>query len=164
MEGADTGAVVMVAEDTGEDLAEAGFMAEVLEDIPLDSLVDAAWVVIMVVDGTEEAVTGEDAAITRTEDTPITVIPTILTDIGQLSVILMAGASGSGFHIIEGKGSSENKWAIWLVFLSARFVAKRSCTSSTFGLSAPRRSAKNPSPSDSFISFRALIGGWPQGR
>jgi hypothetical protein len=67
MEGADTVAVVMAVEDTGEDLAEVDFIAEVLEDILLDSLVDAA----LVVGGTEEAVTGEDVAITRTDDTPI---------------------------------------------------------------------------------------------
>jgi hypothetical protein len=52
-------------------------------------------------DGTEEAITGEGPAITRTEDTPITVIPTILTDIGQLSVILTAGATGFGFDSSE---------------------------------------------------------------
>ena len=67
MEGADTVAVVIAVEDTGEDLAEVDFIAEVLEDILLDSLVDAA----LVVGGTEEAVTGEDVAITRTDDTPI---------------------------------------------------------------------------------------------
>jgi hypothetical protein len=67
MEGADTVAVVMAVEDTGEDLAEVDFIAEVLEDILLDSLVDAA----LVVGGKEEAVTGEDVAITRTDDTPI---------------------------------------------------------------------------------------------
>jgi len=85
----------MAEEDTGEDLVEVGFMAEVLEDI-------------LVVDGTEEAVTGEDEAITRTEDlaTPtsvitLTTILTTLTGIGLLSVILMAGVTGSGCHIIE---------------------------------------------------------------
>jgi hypothetical protein len=67
MEGADTVAVVMAEEDTPEDLVEVDFMAEALEDILLDSLVDAA----LVVGGTEEAVTGEDVAITRTDDTPI---------------------------------------------------------------------------------------------
>ena len=67
MEGADTVAVVIAVEDTGEDLAEVDFIAEVLEDILLDSLVDAA----LVVGGTEEAVTGEDVAITRTDDTSI---------------------------------------------------------------------------------------------
>ena len=90
-------AVVMAEEDTGEDLVEVDFMAEVLEDIPLDSLVDAA----LVVDGTEEAVTGEDVAITRTEDTPI---PTTFMGIGLCSVILMAGATESGCRIIEGRG------------------------------------------------------------
>jgi len=102
-------AVVMAEEDTGEDLVEADFMVEVLEDIPLDSLVDAA----LVVDGTEEAVTGEDVATTLTEDMPIptsvfvdipTTIRITLTGIGRLSVILMAGATESGCHIIEGEG------------------------------------------------------------
>jgi hypothetical protein len=63
MEGADTVAVVIAVED----LAEVDFIAEVLEDILLDSLVDAA----LVVGGKEEAVTGEDVAITRADDTPI---------------------------------------------------------------------------------------------
>ena len=103
------GVVVVMVEDTGEDLVEVDFMAEVLEDILLDSLVDA----VLVVDGTEEAVTGEDVAITRTEDTPIptsvfvgilNTIRTMLTDIGLRSVILMAGATGSGCRIIEGEG------------------------------------------------------------
>jgi hypothetical protein len=97
MEGANMVAVVMAEEDTGEDLVEADFMVEVLEDIPLDSLVDAA----LVVDGTEEAVTGEDVATTLTEDTPI---PTTLMGIGLRSVILMAGATESGCRIIEGRG------------------------------------------------------------
>ena len=101
-------AVVMAEEDTGEDLVEvmqedlveAGFMAEVLEDITA-------------VDGTEEVVTGEDVAITRTEGMPIptsvfvgilTTIPTTLTGIGLRSAIPMAGATESGCRIIEGEG------------------------------------------------------------
>jgi hypothetical protein len=87
---------VAVVEAMQEDLVEADFMAEVLEDIT-------------VVDGTEEAVTGEDVATTPTEDTPIPTSVFVgiltLTGIGQLSVIPMAGATGSGCRIIEGKGS-----------------------------------------------------------
>jgi len=98
MEGAADMVGVTVVEAMQEDLVEADFMPEVLEHIPLDSLVDAA----SVVDGTEEAVTGEDVAITRTEDTPI---PTTLMGIGLRSVILMAGATESGCRIIEGKAS-----------------------------------------------------------
>ncbi len=91
MEGADT------AEDTGEDLVVADFMAEVMEDIT-------------VADGTEEAGIGEDVAITRTEDMAIptsvfvgilTTIPTTLTGIGLHSVIPMAGAIESGCRIID---------------------------------------------------------------
>ena len=83
-------------------LVAANFMAEALEVIPLDSLVDAALVVIMVVDGTEGATIMEYVAITRTEDMPI---PTTLTGIGLRSVILMAGATESGSRtIIEGEG------------------------------------------------------------
>ncbi len=54
-------------------------------------------------DGTEGAVTGEDTAITHTDGTAI---PTIVTvaGIGQLSVILTARATESGFHTIEGGG------------------------------------------------------------
>jgi len=101
----------MVVEAIQGDLVEVDFTAEVLEDILLDSPVDAALVLIMVVDGTEEAVTGADVAITRTEDMPIptsvfvgilTTIPTTLTGIGRRSVILMAGVAESGFRIIEG--------------------------------------------------------------
>jgi len=93
-------AVVMAEEDTGEDLVEADCMVEVLEDTS-------------VVEGTEETVTGEDVAITRTEDMAIpttgfvdilTTIPTTLTGIGLLSVIPMAGVTESGYHIIEGEG------------------------------------------------------------
>ena len=69
-------------------------------------------VAISVEDGTEEAVTGEDVAITRTEDMAIptsvftpTTIPITRTGIGRPSVILMAGATESGCRtIIEGKG------------------------------------------------------------
>jgi hypothetical protein len=115
MEGADTVAVVMAEEDTPEDLVEVDFMAEALEDILLDSLVDAALeeavvsVVIWVVDGTEEAVIGEDGAITRTEHmaTPTSVlvrIHTTLPGIGLRNVIPMAGATEFGCHIIEGRG------------------------------------------------------------
>jgi hypothetical protein len=101
--------MAVAEEDTGQDLVEADFMAEVLEGILPDSLVDAA----LVVDGMEEAVTGEDVAITRTEDMPIpttgfvgilTTIPTTLTGIGQPSVIPMAGVTEFGCHIIEGEG------------------------------------------------------------
>ena len=110
MEGAVTEVAVTVAEEDTvvgglveamqEDLVEVDFMAEVLEDTS-------------VVEGTEEAVTGEDAAITRTEDMPtptsafvgiLTIIPITLTGTGLHSVILMAGATESGCHIIEGEG------------------------------------------------------------
>jgi hypothetical protein len=112
MEGAVTEVAVTVAEEDTvvgglveamqEDLVEVDFMAEVLEDTS-------------VVEGTEEAVTGEDAAITRTEDMPtptsafvgiLTIIPITLTGTGLHSVILMAGATESGCHIIEGRVSS----------------------------------------------------------
>ncbi len=46
---------------------------------------------VMAVDGTEGVATGEDMA-THTVDTPIP----ILTGIGQLSVIIMAGVIGFG--------------------------------------------------------------------
>lgn len=74
----------------------ADFMEEVLEDIT-------------VVDGAEEAVTGEDVAftpITRTGDMLIltTVItPITHTGIGQLSVIRTEGVTESGCCIIEGE-------------------------------------------------------------
>ncbi len=67
------------------------------------STVEASTVeVISAVDGSEEAASGEDSAITRTEDMLIRTrtIP-ILTGIGQLSATLMAGAIESGFPIIE---------------------------------------------------------------
>jgi hypothetical protein len=88
---------------------EVDFMAEVLEDILLDSLVDAVLVVISEVDGTEEAVIGEDGAITRTEHmaTPTSVlvrIHTTLPGIGLRNVIPMAGATEFGCHIIERRG------------------------------------------------------------
>jgi hypothetical protein len=72
--------------------------------------------VISVADGTEGAVTGEDMATvmaTRTtEDTAIPIIPTILTGIGQLSVILTAGATEFGF---------DDRFTSVVRFRSARF-------------------------------------------
>src|SRR5512135_3269520 len=106
-----------------EEADTAGVMEAVLAAIalgmasPAIALEEAiVLVAILVVDGPEEAATGEDAAITRTGDTAIrisvftpTTIPTTRTGIGLLNAIRMEGATGSGYPTtIEGKESTRD--------------------------------------------------------